>query len=114
MQNPTPPESQTPASDDQTPAVGSRYMQGQTPYTVVGAGTAPFEYTATGESLELVVGDIPGTIVLVPDTGAVVKVVPSEASVTINDKAHKPVNDNTYLKKNGAGKQWVLLELIRE
>lgn len=96
------------------PELGSTYRQGQTDYKVVGVSASePFEYTATGESLELVVGDIPGTIVLVPAEGAVVKVDPSQASVWVNGSPHEPVTGNSYLQKHGKNVRWLLLELIR-
>lgn len=89
-------------------------MTSDTPYKVVGVGKTAFDYTATGESLELLIGDTPGTIVLVPPAGATVHIDPTVPTVTVDGQPHKPVTENTYLKQNGKGVRWTLLELIRE
>lgn len=100
--------------DPGAPALGSTFTQGSTPYTVVGVGKTAFDYTATGESLELLIGDIPGTVVLVPPAGAKVHVDPTIPTVTVDGSPHTPVTDNVYVKKNGKDVRWTLLELKRE
>ncbi len=90
-------------------------MLGKTPFKVVGASeSSPFEYTAKGDSLQIIVGNIPGTIVIVPDEGSKVKVAPEIPMVWINDKPHQEFVQNSYLKKNGKGKRHLLLEIIRK
>lgn len=90
------------------------YRQGNAEYTVVGVSSSePYEYTATGESLEFIVGDIPGTIVLVPPQGAVVKVDPTSASVWVDGEPYKDIVLNPYLQKHGKNQRWLLLEYKR-
>ena len=95
------------------PEIGSTHLLGQTPFKVVGSGTSPFEYTATGESLQVVIGDIPGTMVIVPAAGQVVKVDPTVPMLWIDGEPHQEFASNSYLKKHGKGVSYLLLEYIR-
>ncbi|MCB0336109.1 MAG: hypothetical protein KDD62_07375 [Bdellovibrionales bacterium] len=97
-----------------TLSVGDTYKLGSTDFKVVGVSAdKAFEYTASGESLQLVIGTTPGTIVIVPKAGEVVKVDPSVPMVWIAGKPDEQIASNTYLKKHGKNQQHILLELLR-
>lgn len=96
------------------PAVGSVYEYSGAQWYVRGAAKKPFEYTATGESLSLVVLDAPaGTIVLVPKKGEVVRVDPTIPAVYINGVEDKDLRNNSYFKRKTKDKVFLLLEYKR-
>ena len=96
------------------PAVGDVYRVDKTEYKVVGVGTNPFEFVSSGESLEIkILNKIPGTIVITPKKGEIVKVDPSKPMVWIADAPHKEFVQNSFLKKSAKGKPFLLLEYIR-
>jgi len=71
--------------DTLLPAIGSTMMVDGVNTIVVGAGDTPFEYVGTGESLIFVDTLHEGyEIVVVPKEGALVNVIPSTPSLTID------------------------------
>ncbi len=96
------------------PEVGATYAIDKAQYKVVGSSANAFEYTSTGESLEIkILGSLPGTIVITPEKGKIVKVDPSRPMIWIDGTPHKEFVRNTYLKKHAKGKTFLLLEYIR-
>ncbi len=93
---------------------GDSYVHENTNYIVAGAGTSAFEYTATGESLVVVMGETPASVmVIVPNAGEVVKVDPSVPMVWVAGKQNQSFAGNSWLMKNGKGKPYMLLEYDR-
>jgi hypothetical protein len=102
------------AEEATLPKVGDIYKVEQASYKVVGAGTSPFEYTSSGESLEIkIINKFPGTMVITPKEGEIVKVDPGAPMVWISGTPHKEFLQNTFLKKTAKGKPFLLLEYIR-
>jgi hypothetical protein len=102
------------AEDTALPSLGEVYAIDQAKYTVVGVGTQAFEYTSKGESLEIkIINKYPGTMVITPKKGDVVKVDPSVPMVWIAGVPHKEFLQNTFLKKSAKDKPFLLLEYIR-
>lgn len=87
-------------SEEPLPEVGSTYKIDKASYTVLGVSASEaFEVTASGESLQIVVGTVPGTIVIVPKKGDVVKIDPSVPMVWIAGAPHKEFASNPFLKR---------------
>jgi hypothetical protein len=95
------------------PKVGSIYKYSGVDWYVRGVGNKPFEYTATGESLSLVIEGTPGTIVMIPKKGEVVRCDPTVPMVYVNNVADPDLNRNSYFKKTAKNKVFLLLELKR-
>ncbi len=94
------------------PAVGDVIeFDGQT-MKVVGAGTEPFEAIANGDSYIVVIDWTQAVGVIVPPAGAVLKLDPSVPMMTIDGKAYPPF-ESSYLKRNGKGHPYMLLEIVR-
>ena len=101
--------------EEKLPEVGSVYEYSGVKWYVRGVGNKAFEYTATGESLSLVVLDAPaGTIVLVPKKGEVVRIDPTVPAVYINGVEDKDLRNNSYFKRKTKDKVFLLLEYIRK
>ncbi len=101
------------AEEKKLPEVGSIYLIDRAEFYVRGVGDKPFEYKATGESLAIVILKIPGTMVFIPKKGALVKVDPRIPMVWIDGKAKNEFKTNSYLKKHGKNKVFLLLEYKR-
>ncbi len=99
--------------DSGLPKVGSKYVHNGANYIVAGRGKKPFTYTATGESLEIVVDKTPGTIVIVPKKGELVKVDAGVPMVWVGGKEHKEFKTNKFLQKSAKNKVIYLLEYDR-
>ena len=95
------------------PKVGSIYKYSGVDWYVRGVGKKPFEYTATGESLSLIVEGTPSSIVLVPKKGQVVRCDPTEPMLYVDKKPDPDLNRNSYFKRTAKDKVWLLLELKR-
>ena len=101
--------------EEKLPEVGSVYEYSGEKWYVRGVGNKPFEYTATGESLSLVVLDgPPGTIVLVPKKGEVVRIDPTIPAIYVNGVEDKELGNNSYFKRKTKDKVFLLLEYIRK
>jgi hypothetical protein len=94
------------------PKVGDAFTLDGSAFVVAGVGTAPYEYTATGESLVLKIDGISGTMVLVPAQGAKLRVDPGVPMVWV-DGAEKADFKSWYLKTNAKGRIFLLLEYKR-
>lgn len=95
------------------PEVGSVYRYSGVDWFVRGVGNKAFKYTATGESLSLVVDGTSGTIVLVPKKGQVVTCDPTEPMVYVDNQPDPELSRNSYFKRTAKNKVWLLLELKR-
>ncbi|MCK4835695.1 MAG: hypothetical protein KAT17_03625 [Candidatus Aminicenantes bacterium] len=96
------------------PKVGSVYKYSGVEWYVRGVDNKPFEYTATGESLGLVIEDTSGSIVLVPKKGQVVRCDPTEPMIYVDKKPDPDLSRNSYFKRTAKDKVWLLLELKRK
>lgn len=96
------------------PEVGSVYQYSGVEWYVRGVGKKPFEYTATGESLGLVIEDTSGSIVLVPQKGQVVLCDPTEPMVYVDKKPDPELSRNSYFKRTAKDKVFLLLEYKRD
>ena len=104
----------TEEKEAEIPKVGSVYEYQGAKWYVRGAGKKPFEYTATRESLSLIVLDAPaGTIVLVPKKGEVVRIDPTIPAVYVNGVEDKNLRSNSYFKRKTRDKVFLLLEYKR-
>lgn len=95
------------------PKKGSVYHYSGVDWYVRGVGNKPFEYTATGESLSLVIEGTPGTIVMIPKKGQTVRCDPTVPMVYVNNVPDPDLNRNSYFKKTAKNKVFLLLELKR-
>lgn len=95
------------------PEVGSVYDYSGVHWYVRGVGDKPFEYTATGESLGLVIEGTSGSIVLVPKKGQVVLCDPTVPMVYVDKKPDPDLSRNSYFKRTAKNKVFLLLELKR-
>lgn len=95
------------------PKVGSIYTYSGVDWYVRGVGKKPFEYTATGESLSLIVDGTPGTIVIVPKKGQVVRCDPTLPLLSVDKKPDPELSRNSYFKRTAKDKVWLLLEFKR-
>ena len=95
------------------PKVGSIYKYSGVNWYVRGVGKKPFEYTATGESLSLIVEGTPSAIVLVPKKGQVVRCDPTIPMLSIDKKPDPELSRNSYFNRTAKDKVWILLELKR-
>ena len=98
---------------EELPEVGSVYKYSGVDWYVRGAGKEPFEYTATGESLSLIVVGTPSAIVIVPKKGQVVRCDPTVPMLYLDKVPDPDLNRNSYFKKDAKNKDWILLELKR-
>ncbi len=103
-----------PAYADQhnIPVVGAAYKLDGQNFMVVGSGKAPFEYTATGESLAILIEQT-AAAVIVPVKGSLVRIDPSIPMVWIAQEPHNSWMTNNYIKNFGKDKPYVLLEYDR-
>jgi len=95
------------------PKVGSIYKYSGVDWYVRGVGKKPFEYTATGESLSLIVEGTPSAIVLVPKKGQVVRCDPTLPMLSVDKKPDPELSRNSYFNRTAKDKVWILLELKR-
>lgn len=95
------------------PKAGSIYKYSGVDWYVRGVGKKPFEYTATGESLSLIVEGTPSSIVLVPEKGQIVRCDPTIPMLSVNKKPDPDLSRNSYFKRTAKDKVWLLLELKR-
>jgi hypothetical protein len=95
------------------PKVGSIYKYSGVDWYVRGVGNKPFEYTATGESLSLVVEGTPSSIVLIPKKGQVVRCDPTEPMIYVDKKPDPDLSRNAYFKRTAKNKVFLLLEYKR-
>jgi hypothetical protein len=95
------------------PEVGSVYEYSGVEWYVRGVGNKPFEYTATGESLGLVIEGTSGSIVLVPQKGQVVRCDPTVPMIYVDKKPDPELSRNSYFKRTAKDKVFLLLELKR-
>lgn len=96
------------------PEVGSVYTYSRAQWYVRGVGDKPFEYTATGESLSLIIEDTSGAIVLVPKKGQVVRCDPTVPMVYVDKKPHPNLSSNSYFQRTAKNKVFLLLEYKRK
>lgn len=102
----------TPAVPENLPKPGDPYEYQKTKYVVAGAGNTAFEYTATGESLAILADD-QAVAVIVPASGAAVRIDPSIPGVFVDGKEHDQLASNGYFQKNMKDKVFLLLEYDR-
>ena len=95
------------------PKVGSIYKYSGTEWYVRGVGNKPFKYTATGESLCLIIRNVSGASVFIPEKGAVVRVDPAIPMVYIDNKEKEGWRANSYLMKHAKNQAHILLEYKR-
>jgi len=95
------------------PKVGEIYRYSGVDWTVRGVGKKPFEYTATGESLSLVVEGTPSAIVLVPKKGQVVRCDSTVPMIYVDAVPDPDLSRNDYFKRTAKDKVFLLLELKR-
>ena len=95
------------------PKVGSIYKYSGVDWTVRGVGKKPFEYTAQGESLSLVVDGVSGSIVIIPKKGQMVRCDPTVPMLYVDKVPDPDLNRNSYFKRTAKDKVWLLLELKR-
>jgi hypothetical protein len=101
-------------SGKEWPKVGSIHTYSGANWYVRGVGKKPFEYTATGESLSLIVDGTPGTIVIVPKQGQVVRCDPTLPLLSVDKKPDPELSRNSYFNRTAKDKVWLLLELKRK
>ena len=95
------------------PKVGSIYRYSGAEWYVRGVGDKPFEYTATGESLCMIIRNVSGASVFIPEKGEVVRVDPAVPMVYINNKEKEGWRANSYLMKHAKDQVHILLEYKR-
>ncbi len=100
--------------EESLPEIGSIYKYSKADWYVRGAGKKAFEYIATGESLCIITIGIPGSIVKVPEKGAVVKIDPEFPMIYIDNKPDEGLQSNSYFMKKAKGKVFILLEYKRD
>jgi hypothetical protein len=95
------------------PKVGSIYKYSGVDWNVRGVGKIPFEYTATGESLSVIVDGTSGAIVIIPKKDQVVRCDPTVPMLYVDKVPDPDLNRNSYFKKTAKDRVWLLLELKR-
>ncbi len=96
------------------PEVGSIYKYSGVDWYVRGVSKKAFEYTATGESLSLVVEGTPSSIVLVPKKGQVVRCDPTVPMIYVDKNPDPDLSLNAYFKRTAKNKVFLLLEYKRD
>lgn len=86
-------------------------FQGQS-FTVVATGEAPTEIVANGDSYVIVIDNTTPVAVIVPEAGTALKLDPEEPMFWIGAEKH-PAFDSAYMRANGPGHPFMLLEIRR-